>query len=136
MMDLHEVRQGLAKALESLGIATFAYVPEDLNSSPAAIVNNEIEISWDQTMARGLDSYEMQVLVVAAKASEKQGQTAIAELCASRGPKSVKAALERDRTLGGACSTLHVHSFTDFNRLVMFGNAEYLTVTAHITIHG
>lgn len=136
MMDLNRTREALATALEALGIAAFAYVPEDLNHSPAAIVTNDMQVSWDQSMARGLDKYDMQVLLVVARATEKQGQALIGEFCAGSGPKSLKAALEADRTLGGACSALHVHSFTDFNRLVKFGNAEYLTVTAHITIYG
>lgn len=135
-MDLNEVRKGLAKALESIGsLNTYAYTPTTINA-PAAIVASPVEISWDLTMHRGLDQYEMQVVICTSLATQNRGQELIAEYCASSGAKSVKEALERDRTLGGACSTLRVHSFTDFNKLIQFGEAQYLSLTANITITG
>ena len=101
------VRTGLAAALDTIaGLRCFDYVPDSL-APPAAVVE-PIEINYDEAMARGLDFYRCYALVIVGRMSDRSSQDRLDAYVAGSGVSSVKAAIENDKTLGGACSTLQV----------------------------
>jgi hypothetical protein len=100
------VRTGLGTALDTItGLRTFDYVPDSL-SPPAAVVE-PLEVDYTQAM-RGLQMFRAFILVIVGRMADRSSQDRLDAYVAPSGGSSVKAALEADRTLGGACSTLDV----------------------------
>lgn len=102
------VRQGLATALDTItGLRSFDYVPDGI-SPPAAVVE-PIEVTYhDANVSTGTNFYRAFILVVVGRMSDRSSQDRIDAYLANTGASSIRAALEADRTLGGACSTLVV----------------------------
>lgn len=101
------VRAGLATRLATIsGLRCFDYVPDGL-APPAAVVE-PLEVSFDDSMRRGSDFYRAFILVIVGRMSERSANDALDGYLAGSGVTSVKAAIEADPTLGGACSTLQV----------------------------
>ena len=85
-------------------------------------------------MHRGLDYYRGYVLIVLGRMDERAAQGRLDAYVAPSGAQSVKAALEADPTLGGACQTLRV---TDANpRTVVVSGIEMIAYRFGIDIYG
>jgi hypothetical protein len=102
------VRQGLATALDTItGLRCFDYVPDGI-PTPAAIVE-PLEITYHEAnISTGLQYYRAYVLIIVGRMSDRSSQDRIDAYLANTGASSVPAAIEADRTLGGACSSLIV----------------------------
>lgn len=102
------VRQGLATALDTItGLRSFDYVPDGI-SPPAAVVE-PIEVSYHEAqVSTGLNYYRAYILVIVGRMSDRSSQDRIDAYLNNTGASSIRAAIEADRTLGGACSTLSV----------------------------
>lgn len=105
MADLEAIHDGLETRLATISGLRVCSV--DRVSVPAAVVG-EVEIDFDQSMGRGLDAMEWKIRVYASSASDRAGLTKLNSFLAGSGALSVKAAIEGDRTLGGAAQTLRV----------------------------
>jgi hypothetical protein len=127
------VRAGLATALDTItGLRVFDHVPDSL--SPPAAVIEPVEVLFDEAMVRGLDKYRAFVLVVVGRMSERSASDRLDLYLAGSGASSVKAAIEADKTLGGACDTLQV---TDANpRAVTVSGVEMLSYRFGVDIYG
>lgn len=127
------VRAGLAARLATIsGLRSFDYVPDGL-SVPAAVVE-PLEIIYDEAMAGGLDQYRAFVLVVVGRMSERSAADALDAYTASTGATSVKAAIEADRTLAGACATLNVVGALP--REVVVSGVDMLAYRFEVNIYG
>lgn len=102
------VRQGLATALDTItGLRCFDYVPDGI-PTPAAIVE-PLEITYHEAnVSSGTNYYRAYILVIVGRMSDRSSQDRIDAYLANTGASSIPAALEADRTLGGACSSLVV----------------------------
>lgn len=102
------VRQGLATALDTItGLRSFDYVPDGI-SPPAAVVE-PIEVTYHEAnVSTGLNYYRAYVLVIVGRMSDRSSQDRIDAYLDNTGASSIRAAIEADRTLGGACQTLQV----------------------------
>ena len=109
-MNPTSVLQGLTTALDTItGLRCFDYVPDSL-APPAAVVE-PLEITYGMSMTTsGIDYYKGFILVIVGRMSDRSSQDRLDAYLTTTGSSSVKAALESDRTLGGACSTLQVVS--------------------------
>jgi hypothetical protein len=104
-----EVRKGLKKALQEIdGLRVFDLIP-DTPQPPAAVVG-QLDLNFDINNARGLDLATIEVFVLVQRFSERTGQDKLDYFLAGSGKGSIKEAIEADKTLGGACSTLRVLS--------------------------
>lgn len=132
-MNPTAVRAGLATALDTItNLRTFDNVPDSL-APPAAVVE-PVEVNFDYSMQRGLDNYKAYVLVIVGRMSERSASDRLDAYLASSGASSVKAAIEADKTLGGACSSLQV---TDANpRTVTVSGVEMLAYRFGVEIYG
>jgi hypothetical protein len=100
MADVTALREGLAANLES--IPRLAESPWLLsNPNPPAVEIQPGEIEYDQAYWRGTDLHRF-------VASDKGAQKLLDRFMNGSGDYSVKAALESDCTLAGACDDLHV----------------------------
>jgi hypothetical protein len=103
------VRAALGVKLDTIaGLRCFDYVPDSL-APPAAVVE-PLEIDYDEAMNKGLEFYRAYILVIVGRMSDRSSQDRLDAYLTDTGASSVKAALEADRTLGGACATLQVAS--------------------------
>jgi hypothetical protein len=74
------------------------------------------------------------VYVVVGRYTDQRAYDDINDFLAYSGAKSIRAAIEGDRTLGGVCNTL-VMSNTFAIEPQTQADAEYLTVRADLTVH-
>lgn len=104
-MDLAAIRTALAEAGAAAGdLDSLPYIPASI--APPTLAVGRMQLTYDQTFG-GLSVVEVTVYAFASLADNQQGQETLLPLL---GPSGVKAALEADRTLGGACQELRVES--------------------------
>lgn len=107
MADVKLIRERLAANLSTItGIQVSAYalsspVPPGLQIVPGPV-------DFDATMRRGADWREFIVQAYVDFSQDVGSQIALDELMAPSGPRSIKAATESDRTLGGLVDDLQV----------------------------
>ena len=127
------VRAGLATALETItGLRCFDYVPDSL--SPPAAVIEPLEVTFDEAMGRGLDLYQAFILVIVGRMVDRSSSERLDAYLAGSGASSVKAAIEADKTLGGACSTLQVTEA--FPRSVVVSGIDMTAYRFGVDIYG
>ena len=114
------------------GLRCFDYVPDSL-SPPAAVVE-PLEIEYGIAMQNGLDHYTAYVLVIVGRMSDRSSQDRIDQYVTSFGANSVKAAIEADPTLGGACATLQVLRATP--RAVVVSGVDMTAYRFEVDIYG
>jgi hypothetical protein len=127
------VRTALAASIDSItGLRCFEYVPDSV--SPPAAVIEPLEITYGMAMQDGLDLYQAYILVIVGRMSDRSAQDRLDAYVTSSGSSSIKAKVESDPTLGGACSTLQV---TDANpRTVTVSGVEMLAYRFGVEIYG
>ena len=104
-----DVRDGLKTRLQTIsGLRCFDLIPDQV-TPPTAIVG-QLDFTFDIDNARGLDLANVDVIVIVQRFSERAGQNRLDSYLSGSGATSIKAAIEGDRTLGGACQTLRVTS--------------------------
>lgn len=109
-LNMNAVMDGLGAALATISnLRVFDY-PADTVHPPAAVVGLPTEVPYDVSKARGFDQATFPVFVVVGGAFSRPARDALGPYLDGAGAKSVKAAIETDRTLGGACSTLRVRN--------------------------
>lgn len=103
------VRDGLKTRLQTItGLRVYDLIPD--NVTPPAAVVGQLDFTFDINNARGLDQANCDVLVIVQRLSERVAQDKLDAFLAGSGAGSIKAAIEGDKTLGGAVNTLRVIS--------------------------
>lgn len=132
-MTPNGVRVGLGNALGTItNLRVFDYVPDSL-TPPAAVVE-PLEVDFHDAMQNGLDQYRAFVLVIVGRMSDRSSQARLDGYLTSSGATSVKAALETDRTLGGACSSLVVLNARP--REVVVSGVEMIAYRYEVLVYG
>ncbi len=128
-----EVRDGLKDNLSDIdGLRCYDQVP-DVLVPPCAVIG-QLDFTFDLSNARGLDQANLDVFVIVQRFSERTGQSKLDQYLAGSGDYSIKAAIESDRTLGGACETLRVTSAE--SGTYQTGDIDYLSYRYRVTIYG
>jgi hypothetical protein len=128
-----EVREGLKANLQAIqGMRVYDLIPSPA-VAPAAVVG-QLDFTFDLNNARGLDQANLDVVVLVQRFTERTGQNELDKYLAGSGDYSIKAAIESDRTLGGACDTLRVTS-AEAGTYVS-GDLEFLSYRYRLTIWG
>lgn len=111
--SLTDIRTGIGTRLATIsGLRVSPTIPEQVNP-PVAIVQPE-SVTYDLNARNGLTQYTMVVTVIVARADGRSAQNAVDQYVAPEGPKSVKAAIEADRTLAGKVNTLRVTQVSNY----------------------
>lgn len=132
-MSLSEIRTALAANLATItGLRTAAVVPDDPMPPVAVVIPSRV--SWDTAMGRGLDTYEFTVLVIVGRVNERTAQNKLDGYCQASGALSVKTAIERDKTLGGAAQSLRVTEMRNYNAIQIAENT-YLSAEFAVTVY-
>lgn len=127
-----ELREALKSAVSPVLPRNYDYVPDQINV-PCAVVGNPT-MTFDEAQNRGLDMAEIDVLVIVSRMNERGAQTALNEYLAGSGVKSVKAALEADRTLDGACADLRVRRASPIT--IEQSGVQYFAYRYEVDIYG
>ena len=107
MADLGDIREGIAENLSTIpDIQVSAYVLSNPTLPCAVVFAGPTE--FDKAFGRGLDTLVFMVRVVVAAVSDISAVVNLDPYLAGSGSRSVKEAIESDKTLGGACSDLRV----------------------------
>ena len=136
-MNPSTVRDNLKTALQTIsGMRVFDYVPDSTNipTNNAFAIVGQLSRNYDYTLNRGFDSASCQIIVVVGRMSERNGQERLDGLLASSGSTSIKAAVEVDKTLGGAVQTLRVVSASPGT--ITSANIDYLSYQYSVELIG
>jgi len=126
MATVAALRSGLNTRLATISnVQTSAYMLS-APTPPYLEVAAVEEIEYDGAMGRGLDTYRFIVRGYAGLVSDRGAQVKLDEFLASTGSTSVKAAIEGDRTLGGACSDLQVERVDGYQVYAAEGRGPFL----------
>ena len=126
MAAISDLRTGIAANLATVaGLRTSATVPDSINPPIAVVMPSTI--TYDTAFARsGGDEYEFLVMVIVGRVDERTAQNKLDDYCSGTGANSIKAAIERDKTLGGKAFSLRVTSLRNYNQLTV-GDITYLS---------
>jgi hypothetical protein len=130
-MSISLIRQGLATNLGTIpGLRTAAEVP-DLPNPPIAIVALN-SVTYDRAFANGMTSYSFTITVIVGRAAEREAQRTL-DTYISTGNKSVKFAVESDKTLGGNAYDCRVVSMDSVGSLNI-SDTTYLAADFTVTV--
>lgn len=130
-MSIRLIRNAIAANLTSIaGLRTSADIPEN-PSPPIAVVSLET-VEYDGAFAGGLTEYNFLITVLASRASERSAQTRL-DGFTSTGAKSIKKAIESDKTLGGEAFDVRVTRMTNIGT-VSLGEINYLAADFAVTV--
>ena len=130
---LIEIADGLVERLATVkGLRAYDHVP-DVFAPPCAFVMPETIDYW-QGFAGGNVECLYTVTVVVGRTAERQNQKALYQFMSYSGDRSVRAAIEGDRTLGGRVQTLLVERSENI-QIIQQGEASYLSVDFRCRIH-
>lgn len=128
-MSIAAIRAGLADAISDVfGGRVSAYYPDEI-SPPMGIVDT-YQLSFDLAGARGSDDITFDVLAVVRRTSERAAQQALDAYV-----PLVKAAIEADKSLGGACDSLQCQAVNGYAPLTV-GETTYLAATFAVRVIG
>lgn len=103
------VRDGIKTRLATIsGLRVHDTIPDSV--APPAGVVGLLELTFDLSMQRGLDSASVEILIIVGRMSERAAQDKLDAYLAGTGATSIKTAIEADQTLSGSCSTCRVIS--------------------------
>lgn len=124
MSTVGDIRQGLADAITgNTGLRCWPLVPD--NPTPPFALVAPSRVTYHRAFA-GHSTFEFVVSVVVGRVSERAAQLTLDEFIDTDGDRSIRQAIESDKTLGGACKTLVVTEMTDYSPLSI-GEAVYLS---------
>jgi len=127
------LRAGLATNLATItGLRANAIQPD--NPTPPQAIIFPTSITFDRTFKRGLDEYAFTITLIAGRQDARNGQAVMDGFCAPTGTGSIKTAIESDKTLGGACQTLHVTELSAY-RSTSIGDTIYLTADFTVIVY-
>jgi hypothetical protein len=130
-MSISLIRQGLATNLATIpGLRTAAEVP-DLPNPPIAIVALN-SVTYDRAYANGMTSYSFTITVIVGRAAEREAQRTL-DTYISTGNKSIKFAVESDKTLGGNAYDCRVVSMDSVGSLNI-SDTTYLAADFTVTV--
>jgi len=133
MLDIGPIRDALGLNLQTItGLRIYDQLP-DVIVPPCAVVG-QLDFTFDVDNARGLDQASTDIFVIVQRFSERTGQAKLDSLLAGTGPKSIKTALESDRTLGGLVDTLRV--LTADAGTYSSGDQTFLSYRYNLVIYG
>jgi hypothetical protein len=131
---IQETRQAIATALGQInGLRTSATVPDNPNIPMAWVEPSGI--TYDTTFGRGMNEYDYDITVVVGRMADIIGsQVALDAYADPSNAKSVKRAVELDRTLGGLVQDCRVTGLTSYGQ-TSFGDATYLAAVFAVKVY-
>lgn len=136
-MDVEAIQAGLATAVANVSGLKQALpsLTDAINPPTFAVV--EFELTYNQTFkGSGIGMVEalFSCGIYVSHGDSEVGRAALVGFVAPSGSGSLKAAIETDRTLGGACATLNAERVRGAYRLYTIGSIDYLGATLDVRV--
>ncbi len=133
-MSITDIRNGLETNLETVaGLRAYSEIPEN-PQVPCAVVQLQT-IEYDQAFQKGLVFYNFEITVIVGRFSVQQAQENLNDYADNKGAKSVKTAIESDKTLSGTAFDVHVTTMTGISALDLNDGNNYLGMTFSVTVY-
>ena len=130
MSDIDAIRKGIAANLATIpGLRTSDYWRDNPRPPIAMVLPDTID--YDLNANRGADEFTFIVSVLVGRADDRAAQRNADRYIV--GPDSVKAAIESDRTLGGAANTCRVVRMRSYSQTAI-GEVIYLEVQFEVEV--
>lgn len=114
------------------GLRVADHLPEQINP-PMAVVQLQ-SVTYHRAMKGGLSEWQFTISLIAGRMGDRPAQRQLDSWMRWDGSQSVRAAIEADTTLAGACSTLKVVDMIAVRPLSL-GDAAYLTCEFNVIVH-
>jgi len=125
------MRAGIATNIATIsGIRTYSEIPDN-PSLPAAVVGLTT-VDYNRSFQRGLTEYTFTVTVILGRLAETRAQQNM-DAYISNGERSIKSAIESDKTLGGYAFDTRVTEMTDITSTTI-GDITYLAADFAVTV--
>jgi len=129
-----QVATGLATRLATIaGLRTSSFQPEQLNPPFAFPTLNRIE--YHKAFGGGDVVMDFTVSVIVGRYVDRNSFAILDDFLSYSGAKSIRAAIEGDKTLGGVCQTLVLPSGANITSLSS-ADAEFLQIQFQVIVHG
>lgn len=134
-MDQDAVETNLAAAVRVAipGLTAYDYTSEAIVEP--AFMTTDVTVDFDQTFGRGLDAINLKAVALVGRSEDRDNQKKLRKYLSGSGAASLKAAIEADSTLGGACHDLRVVRVTG-RRFYLFGDKQYVGAEIEVFIIG
>ena len=130
-MTITAMREALATNLSTIsGIRTYADIPDN-PAMPAAVVQLQ-SVTYNSAFANGLTEYSFVITAIFGRIATAPAQRNLDALI-STGDRSLKAAVESDRTLDGEAFDVRVSEMTNLTS-VTIGDITYLSADFAVTV--
>jgi|SRR6056297_15404 len=133
-MTITEIRDGIEANLETItGLRGYSEIPEN-PSIPAAVVSLD-SVDYHQSFRNGLVQYNFTVSVIVGRFNARSAQQTLNEFSDNTGDKSIKQAIESDRTLGGAAFDCVVQTMGGMNNIDLNDGNNYLATDFNVVAY-
>ena len=130
-MSIADIRKGLAANIATIrGLRVAETIPD--NPSPPIAVISLAGVQYDGAFHGGLVTYNFVVSVIVGRVAEREAQRRL-DGYISTGSGSMKAAVESDKTLGGAAYDVKVTELSNIGA-VSLNDATYLAADFSIQV--
>lgn len=133
MSDITAIRQGIATNLATIsGLRTSAELPDNPNP-PTAVVALET-IDYDGAFQQGVTTFMFTVIVIVGRQSDRISQRSLNQYASQNGERSIKTAVESDRSLGGNAMDCRVRGMTSVGSLQL-NDTEYMAAEFSVAVY-
>ena len=131
-MSIADIRAGLAENIATISNLRVAAEILDNPSPPIAVIalNN---VSYDLDFNRGMTLYNFTVTLVVGRVAERDAQRKL-DAYAGNGDRSIKTAVQSDRTLGGAAFDVRLSEMSTIGALNL-GEQTYLAADFAVQVY-
>lgn len=130
-MSIADLRAGIGENIATIsGLRVATEVPD--NPSPPIAVIDLKSAAYDLDFKRGMTQYEFTVTLIVGRVAERDAQRKL-DAYIGNGERSIKTAVESDRTLGGSAFDVRLASLSNVGALSL-GEQTYLAADFAVTV--
>jgi hypothetical protein len=130
---IEDIRSALATNLATIsGLRTSGDVPDNPNPPQAVVFLETVE--YDDAFQGGLTTMQFKVMVIVSRADDRTAQRKLNEYISPDGARSIKSAVESDRSLGGLVQTLRLTAMTSLGSTIV-SEQEYMAVEFSVAVY-
>jgi len=133
MADIQAMREGLAANLATIPRLRTEENMLDSVNPPVAVVQLE-SVTYDTAFRNGMDTYNFNILVIVSRGADRIALADLNEYASPTGDRSIKRAIESDRSLGSAAQTLRVETLSNIGSLQL-DNQEYYAAEFSVVVY-
>ena len=133
MADIQALREGLAANLATIPRLRTEENMLDSVNPPVAVVQLE-SVTYDTAFRNGMDTYNFNILVIVSRGADRIALADLNEYASPTGDRSIKRAIESDRSLGSAAQTLRVETLSNIGSLQL-DNQEYYAAEFSVVVY-